>query len=168
MSTPALPGLDLAPTASEPTGFSLTRPRAPRRQANPYEHLASPAPRGIRAVWCRDCRAPIVRGTDADICAGVIQADVIALGPLAEMIATVDGLATYTLRIPFGQCARLYRRDGAQIHRFPAEGPRRQWHQYDVLSEHVCGKSIPETLTIPSRLAYTPPKRTDRNELPPF
>jgi hypothetical protein len=163
---PALPGLDLEPAQ---TGFDLSRPRVPKRQPNPYEHLINlHADRGIRATWCPKCRTPTITGTDYDYCATVISADTTPLNLAGEVLATVSGRTTYTLLKPTTTYARLTRRDGAEIRMHPANNPQRPWHKYDVLPAHECGNPIPEPLTTVSALQYLAPKRIDPNEPAPF
>lgn len=165
-SSPALPGLDLAPTPA-PQTINLGATRTPRK-LNPYTHLANPrADRGIRALHCPRCRAPIITGTDADYCAEVILADVTPLSTTGEMVALLGGRTTYTLEQPLTGCARLFRRNTNRIARQQPGKPRMPWHHYDVIAGHQCGQEIPDTLTIPTMLAPHA-LEIDPNEPPPF
>lgn len=163
---PTLPGLDLAPPITPPS-LNLDATRTPRKP-NPYTHLANPrADRGIRAIHCPRCRAPIVTGTDADYCAEVIQADTTPLSAAGEMIALLGGRTTYTIEKPLTGCARLFRRNPPRIARQKPGAPDKPWRKYDVLAQHECGKPIPETLTIKTMLAPTT-QEIDPNEPAPF
>ena len=165
-SSPALPGLDLAPP-TPPQTLNLGATRTPR-QPNPYTHLATPkADRGIRALHCPRCRAPIISGTDADYCALIIQADTTPLSPAGEMVALLGGRTTYTLEQPLAGCARLFRRNPSRIARQKPGTPDKPWRKYDVLARHQCGHQIPDTLTIPTMLAPQN-QEINPNEPPPF
>lgn len=165
-TSPPLPGLDLAPPAMPPS-LNIGATRTPRKP-NPYSHLSNPrADRGIRAIHCPRCRAPIVIGTDADYCAEVIQADASPLSAAGEMVALLGGRTTYTIQKPFTGCARLFRRTATRIKRQSPGKPNRPWHQYDVIAKHVCGKPIAETLTIPTMLIPTT-LEVNPNEPAPF
>lgn len=52
------------------TADSVLAARRPRRKRppHPYADRASKTERGVRATWCRTCRAPILIGLDADVC----------------------------------------------------------------------------------------------------
>jgi hypothetical protein len=85
---------------------------------------------GIRL--CPKCRAPILTGLDAEICAFTVRVDPTPITPLGEAIALLQGRATYNL----------------------ADGPNRkeldlrdQWRitmprKYPVLPEHRCGQPL--------------------------
>lgn len=147
--------------------LSLTTPPRQRKEPNPYTHLATTTPRGIRTGHCHNCGAPIIRGTDADYCAAIIRADTTPLNQLGELICTIDQRNTYTLITPLIGSAKLYRRTAPEIRQHPVETPQKPWHKYDVLPEHNCTPT-PPALQTPTVLAYTPPKRIDRNEPAPY
>ena len=151
------------PTTSDVLAQKATR--RPNRQPHPYLHLASNHPRGVRARWCQDCRAPILTGVDEDWCAGTVHVDTTPLSAIGEVTCLLGGRRTYSLD---GEPARLTTRKAGRIGMQPAGKPRRTWHKYDVLPAHQCGNPITENLVIASMLKYIPPKRIDANEPAPF
>jgi hypothetical protein len=58
---------------------------------------AGEAFRSASLTRCRDCKAPILYGLDADMCALSVRADPTPLTPLGEALALIDGRATYSL-----------------------------------------------------------------------
>lgn len=159
-----LPGLELTPAATDP-GLNLARPRAPRRQPNPYLHLDTTTARGVRAGWCPICREPVLTGVDEDWCAAVVRVDVTPLSAAGELACVMVGRETYSLD---GIPAQLTRRRASRMRLQPPGNPRRFWHKYDVLPAHECGNEMPEHLRAESMLEYTPPKRIDPDEPAPF
>ena len=112
--------------------------------------------RKARAAY-HGCGARIVAGLDGD-CGGLrAVADLVALTPLGEAVAVIDGRATYALR---GQLRlELDRRDSFDVAGSPA-GTR----DYPVLPEHRCGSPPPESAPI----ELTKTTTTDLGDEPPF
>jgi hypothetical protein len=85
---------------------------------------------GIRL--CPKCRAPIITGLDADICAFTVRVDPTPLTPLGEAVAVLQGRTTYNLAGGPGR-KELDPREAHHI-----EKPRR----YPVLAEHRCNRPL--------------------------
>ena len=99
---------------------------------------------------CPKCRAPILTGLDADICALTVRADPTALTPLGEAIALLQGRATYNLADGPGR-KELDRRD-----RWRITAPRK----HHVFPEHRCGQPLnafTETIHQQTRKTYVTP-----------
>lgn len=133
--------------------------RAARRAPHPMADYDTRHWRGVRATYCRDCRAPILTGLDADLCAFPAQVDVTQLNALGEAMAQLDGRATYAFT-SYG-VAKLTRRTASAIARYPAGAPGSLAPQ--ILAEHRCGHRTPQPLT-----AEPIATRTTTSDKPPF
>lgn len=158
----------IAPTASDVLAAAGRRERRAPRPPHPYADRHSKHDRGVRAIWCRDCRAPILAGDDNDRCAFKVRVDVTPLTPLGEMLAQLAGRPTYELRHGFQRPALLVRRTPWLISTRPAGAPPSTASAYDVLAAHDCTPT-PDAITTPSRLrSLASHDQLDRNALPPF
>lgn len=122
-------------------------------RTHPGRHLASSNTRGLKARWCATCSQPILTGIDEDQLGWPATCDPTPIDAYTEAAARLDGRLTYTLTIPLGKTARITRRDRYSIKRWPAGNPRRRWHTYNVIPEHVCFQPLP---AISSLIAPTP------------
>lgn len=86
--------------------------------------------RRARGAVCPKCRAGVIRGLDADVCAFDSEADPVQLTPAGQAAALADGRTLFELNL-YGRI-ELNRLDG----RAPLDGR-------PVLAEHVCGSRIP-------------------------
>lgn len=147
----------------DPAG-TLAPGRRPRRE-HPAQHLESRSPRGIRAVWCGRCGAPILRGLDEDLGAFTTYADPAPLTALGEAVAWLDGRRTVELRKIAGT-PQLMRRNRYTIASRPP-GSRIWCGRIDVLAEHRC-----HAQPLPTQPTVHPPKpdteEASRNAPPPF
>lgn len=84
---------------------------------------------------CRDCRAPILTGLDADRVALVARCDPQPVSPIGEVIALATGRPTYNLSYTAGRL-QIDHRDQWRI----ASRHRDRGH---VLAEHRCHSPLP-------------------------
>lgn len=84
---------------------------------------------------CRDCRAPILIGLDADQCALRADVDPRPLSPLGELLAQLEDRRTYALCSNAGRLVLDYRDAGRLTHRPAGTG------RFDVMAEHRCGSA---------------------------
>lgn len=111
--------------------------------------------RHARAGVCGRCGAPVLRGLDADRCAGQAVADPWPLTPAGEAVALLSDRLTYEAS---GRPLDLWLRDRWQIASHPADSGLL------VVAQHVCGAGLePYRRFIPP----PPPPRT-RSSVPPF
>lgn len=96
------------------------------------------SPRTARPGRCRTCKATILRGLDADLCAFPTTADPIPLSPIGEALALLAGRQTFHLRrTPGTTDLQLDRRDQWQIAGQPAATPDSLFPA-DTVAEHKC------------------------------
>lgn len=88
--------------------------------------------RTVRLRLCPNCRAPILVGLDADICAFTARADPTPIDEIGEAVALLTGRRTYDLT-GTGSGKQLNAREEHNI-----TAPRK----YLVFPEHRCGKSL--------------------------
>ena len=138
-------------------------PKRPRR-THPARHLETKHDDGIRASWCRTCRAPVLTGLDAETCAFDARVDPTPLTALGEALALLAGLRTYDLRI-VGRIPRIRRRNAAAINRRPAGTPSAGFRAADVVAEHRCNTPTADTLTTTPNLQ---PPATHHVKEPPY
>ena len=106
---------------------------------------------GLRT--CQKCKAPILTGLDADMCALTARADPISIDALGETIALLAGRRTFDLVTANGR-KELNGREEWHI-----SAPRR----YPVLPEHRCGQPLnAHALHIPAAKKYVSP------DVPPY
>lgn len=110
--------------------------------------------RTVRLRTCPRCRAPVLAGLDADICAFSVRADPTPINTLGEAVAALAGRRTFDL-VGGGSEKRLYIREEHNIN-----GTRR----YPIFPEHRCGQSMTAYFDEPAKT--TPRKKTPK--IPPF
>lgn len=116
-------------------GVAPQAPQPPRPAGVPAWILAQRAGEAFRSAGltrCTHCRAAILYGLDADLCALSVRADPTPLTLLGEVLALMDGRATYSLVTADGR-KLLDIRDEWMI-----AGTRR----WPVLPAHKCGASL--------------------------
>ncbi len=97
---------------------------------------------------CTKCRAPILYGLDADICALSVKTDPTPLTPLGEAIALLDGRRTFTLTEIAGRI-EITTRDHWAI---GGESP------HPVIPEHKCNSRLDAHMqTTTRRVRYSVP-----------
>lgn len=113
--------------------------------------------RRARLIECRFCRAWVVAGLDADVAAFDSSADPTPLTPTGEVLALLDGRATFDLTERRDRSELDYR-DAAVITGHPADRGR-------VLAEHRCGLPVPTTWAAPPQQAT---RTATDPDTPPF
>lgn len=105
---------------------------------------------------CRRCGAAILHGPDADLCALTAAVDPWQLDPVAEILALLDGRATY---------AAFTRGDGrTEIEGRDTFGVTSQPRNGIVVGEHRCGTRPPANAVFVGPEMRT----TEYAETPPF
>lgn len=108
--------------------------------------------RSVRLRLCPHCRAPILAGLDADICALSVRVDMTPINEMGEAIALLAGRRTYDLTGD-GSGKRLYLREEEHI---------KNGRRSVVLPAHRCGQSL---------AAYIDDRPSEKRripEVPPF
>ena len=136
------------------------------RSEHPAGHLADGGGRDARPDWCRKCRAPIIRGLDADYCAVVVIVDSTPLNATGEALAILADIPTYLLHLTRTNKARLDRRHWYSYRTRPA-GVTTIGQRYDVVAEHRCFDVTLKPWAIPSALAPIV-REVNRDEPCPF
>lgn len=108
------------------------------------------------------CHERILTGMSDDWCALIVTVDPYPLNPYGELVARLQGRATYDLRRE-GDHFRLYQRDHWHITGRPAGTVTPGW-RCDVVADHWCDVQLP---SIPS--VYDAATTTlDPDQPPPF
>lgn len=97
--------------------------------------------RNTKTGRCTQCRQPVLRGLDEDMCALLVEVDPTPLTPLGEAMALLAGRKTYDLARDTGRW-QLTRRG-----RWRITGPR---HNTDVVPAHRCHDHTLEPFTTPT------------------
>lgn len=84
---------------------------------------------------CRDCRAPVLTGLDADRCSLRADVDPRPLTALGELLAQLEDRRTYALCSDSGRLVLNYRDAGRLAHNPAGTG------RFDVMAEHRCGST---------------------------
>lgn len=121
------------------------------------------ATRKAKIRRCQKCRAHVLVGLDADMCALEVEADPTPLSALGEALALVEGRRTLALYRDRGRFVLDPRRT-EDITGDPAGSNSRE----DALREHRCSTFLTDPLTAPSAFAvvWQPPLPT--NAVPTF
>jgi hypothetical protein len=121
--------------------------------------------RRARARHCRKCGALVMAGLDADVLAAPVLCDIQPLTPLGEIAALFEGIRTVSITWE-GNRFVIDDRDQWRI----AGKPAGTAPNSDVVTEHVCGRTVPHEMRAPSNAitahTTTPSKGTD--DTPPF
>ena len=146
--------------------MNLARTSTPRRApvkdpaghtlANLKAFAKRPTTRGVTANRCRQCRAPILTGVDADECGWHRAVDWTPLDQTGELLALLAGRPTFALTLQPAGNPKLARRTAIDIKRGPGVA------LHDIVPEHRCHATLP---TIDTQL--NPIVRRPRHGDPP-
>lgn len=90
--------------------------------------------RRARLIACSRCKAVVMSGLDADVCAFEVECEPRPLTSVGEAVAWIEGRRTWSLTKARGGRFELDPRDARSIAKTPAGTGQR----LDVLAEHVC------------------------------
>lgn len=136
----------------EPTLFTIPTPAPKTRRTHPGRHLNSTSTKGIRAHWCHNCRAPILTGYDADVCAFIVHVDVTPITAIGEALALIEGRHSHEILTPLSGPHKIRRRTATAIKNRPAGTPKQIFGSWDVVLTHQCHNPTPAALIAPSTL----------------
>ncbi|MUL39612.1 hypothetical protein FZ103_00185 [Streptomonospora sp. PA3] len=103
--------------------------------------------RAAQLRLCKKCRAPVLAGYDADICALSVQIDPTPITEIGEAIALMEGRTTYDLTTSRGR-KEIHHRAEHNISA-PRRGP--------VYPAHICGRPMTEhAAPMPAPVAAEP------------
>jgi hypothetical protein len=132
---PALP-ID-TPAPRQRAENTCGMPRWLRQQLTEAGVITAGYTRAARAAKCEKCVARVIKGWTDEPCAILATCDPAPLSNLGEVVAILQGRATYDLAYRGGRL-ELDDRDDFHIKGSPPETPNWWREQADVLAEHRC------------------------------